>query len=97
MGASDRGHVFCTGVELLEGNSRVPQKSLSCKCRADAPGMALKQGCPQVILQVTNASADGRGFNVKRGSGLPKASVFRRRDEIAEMAEFRLKKHLRHH
>lgn len=76
---------------MLESNACVPKESLPRKRRANTTRMALKQRCPQLILQVTDAPAHSRRFNIECGSRLPKAPVFRRRHEVAELTKLKTK------
>jgi hypothetical protein len=85
---ADSRDVMRAGVDMLEGSSSLRQIFLAGNRKADAAGVAMKERCAELILEIADTTADGRFLDAEGATSLSEASIFGGGHEITQMVQF---------
>jgi len=75
-------------MNMSEGGPSPWQIFLPGNRKADAAGVAMKERCAELILEVTDTATDRRFLDAEGATCLSKASIFGSGHEITQMVQF---------
>jgi hypothetical protein len=85
--SANRGDIIDAVFDPLKGNTRTSKKALPSLSEANSAGIALKQGSAKLIFKIADAPAHHRFLNTQYCCRLAKASLFRCKNKVIDVAQ----------